>query len=456
MQLEGKKALVIGLGKSGVAATNALARSGAAVAVYDGKKKELLDSDTIQFLEHAAGQHFFGGQEPEEGADWDLVVVSPGVPLDLPLLQRLKNSGVEIIGELELAYRIGKAHYIAITGTNGKTTTTVLTGEIFKNAGRTTEVVGNVGLPVTLKALEADKDTYLVTECSSYQLETTGQFHPEVSALLNLTPDHMDRHKTLENYGIVKAMIYRNQTTKDYFVINRDDPESWKLAEHCPARVVPFSRKEILSFGAFVQDGVVGIKDQAGIWHEICHHKEIRIPGAHNLENALAAAAIAFFSGIPTHTITDTLRDFPGVAHRMEPAGAIKGVTFINDSKGTNPDASIKAIESIDGNIILIAGGYDKKSDYDPFIKAFGGKVKTLVLMGKTADDIHAAAKRLGFHQIIRTQNMEESVKTAFDAAQPGDTVLLSPACASWDMYTCFEERGEDFKNRVNLLGAQQ
>lgn len=451
MKLEGKRALVIGAGKSGVAAANALARSGAAVFLYDRKPGTELDGDTLQFLEYCCTALFFGGKEPETSESFDLLVMSPGVPTDLPLVRRVTQAGAMLIGELELAYQLGKGRYIAITGTNGKTTTTVLTGEIFRNAGRKTEVVGNVGLPVTQKALEAEDDTYLITECSSFQLETIQTFHPQISALLNLTPDHLDRHKTLDGYGRAKARVYLNQDKSDYFIVNLDDPESCRFVEACPATVVPFSRKQELDLGASVKNGMICMADQEGT-HQICPIRDIRIPGAHNLENALAATAIAWCSGIPAEVIARTLREFAGVAHRMEPAGELHGVTFVNDSKGTNPDASIKAIEAIEGGIVLIAGGYDKKSDYEDLIRAFGSKVRALVLLGKTADDIQNTAEGLGYHTILRARDMKESVEKAYAAAHPGDTVLLSPACASWDMYSCFEERGEDFKSRVAQL----
>ena len=270
------------------------------------------------------------------------------VPLTNKLVQRITSEGIELIGEVELAYRLGRGNYVAITGTNGKTTTTVLTGEIFKQAGRPTEVVGNVGLAVVKKAVRATEDTWLITEISSFQLETTMDFHPHISALLNLTPDHLDRHSNMENYARAKALVYRNQTENDYFIVNRDDEECWKLAEACPAKVVPFSRTRELDFGAFVKGGSIVICDEQGNQHRICRALELGIPGAHNLENALAAAAIGFFTGIDPESIGRTMESFQGVAHRLEYVAEIQGVRFINDSKGTNIDASIKAIEAVE------------------------------------------------------------------------------------------------------------
>lgn len=450
-QLEGKRILVVGMGKSGIAATQALLKLGAVVSVYDRKEEDKLDTSLIQFLRNKNATCYFG-EEPDNTGDLDMVVISPGVPLDTGFVQKAKEAGAEVIGELEIAYRVGKGKYAAITGTNGKTTTTTLVGEIFKNSGRKTFVVGNVGVAVISKALCTTEDDWLVTEVSSFQLETTRDFKPEVSALLNITPDHMDRHKTLENYARAKAMIFKNQDKNQYFVVNYDDEESMKLVKQCPAKVVPFSRKAELSFGCYVLDGDIVIRNEQGQIIDICSKDDLKIPGAHNLENALAAVAVGYFSGISPDVIAKTLREFEGVEHRLEFSGEVDGVRFVNDSKGTNPDASIKAIEAIKDGIILIAGGYDKGSEYDEFVNAFQGKVKHLLLLGKTAPKIKETAERLGFTNITMCRDMDECVRVGYKLASPGDTVLLSPACASWDMYTCFEQRGEHFKNCVRDL----
>lgn len=450
-QLENKKILVVGMGKSGIAATQALLKLGAVVSVYDRKEEDKIETQLIQFLKNKNVACYFG-EEPDNTNELDMVVISPGVPLDTGFVQKARDAGAEVIGELEIAYRVGKGKYIAITGTNGKTTTTTLVGEIFKNSGRKTYVVGNVGVAVISKALCTTEDDWLVTETSSFQLETTRDFRPEVSALLNITPDHMDRHKTLENYAQAKAMIFKNQDESQYFVVNYDDEASWKLVEQCKAKVIPFSRKSALELGCFVLDGDIVIRNENGQCIDICSKDELKIPGAHNLENALAAVAVAYFAGISPEVIAETLREFDGVEHRLEFSGEVDGVRFVNDSKGTNPDASIKAIEAMKDGIILIAGGYDKGSDYEAFIKAFQGKVKYLVLLGKTAPKIKETAERLGFTNNVMCRDMDECVKTAYKLASPGDTVLLSPACASWDMYTCFEQRGEHFKNCVRDL----
>ncbi len=450
-QLENKRILVVGMGKSGIAATQALLKLGAAVSVYDRKEEDKIDTQLIQFLRNKNATCYFG-EKPSNTDELDMVVISPGVPLDTGFVQEAREAGAEVIGELEIAYRVGKGKYVAITGTNGKTTTTTLVGEIFKNSGRKTYVVGNVGVAVISKALSSAEEDWLVTETSSFQLETTKYFRPEVSALLNITPDHMDRHKTIENYAQAKAMIFRNQDESQYFVVNYDDEESMKLVKQCKAKVIPFSRKTVLDLGCFVLDGDIVIQNEQGQCIDICSKDDLKIPGAHNLENALASAAIAYFAGISPEVIAKTLKEFEGVEHRLEFVGEVDGIRFVNDSKGTNPDASIKAIEAIKDGIVLIAGGYDKGSEYEEFINAFQGKVKHLILLGKTAPKIKETAERLGFTKITMCKDMDECVRTGYKMASPGDTVLLSPACASWDMYTCFEQRGEHFKNCVREL----
>jgi UDP-N-acetylmuramoylalanine--D-glutamate ligase len=294
----------------------------------------------------------------------------------------------------------------------------------------------------------------MITEVSSFQLETIRDFHPTVSVLLNITPDHLDRHKTMENYAAAKARIFENQTAADFFIVNRDDPVSWELAARCKAAVFPFSRRLPLERGAFVRDGQIVLRAGEGGDVIFCSADELRIPGAHNLENALAAAAAAFCAGVPPESAARTLRRFAGVPHRLEFVDAVDGVRFVNDSKGTNPDSSVKAIEATAPNIFLIAGGYDKNADFAGFAGAFGGKVKRLLLLGKTAEKIKKAAADAGFYDAEICGDMESCVRTGFRLAEKGDTVLLSPACASWDMYACFEERGAHFKRCVEDIKA--
>ena len=451
--IKDKKVLIVGLGKSGIAAMDAMVQLGADVYIQDSKPEEKVDPAMIEHLKNDGVTYYFG-KTPEDMSIFDMLILSPGVPPELGFIQEAKAAGAEITGELEIAYRIGGGNYVGITGTNGKTTTTSLVGEIFEKAGKTTYVVGNIGVAVISKAMTAEPDSWMVTETSSFQLETVSQFKPKVSAILNLTPDHMDRHKTMENYGLAKANIFANQDEDGYLVINYDDKVCYALAENCKATVVPFSRMEELELGAFVKDGYIVIKNQQGELVTFCKTEELGIPGTHNLENALAAAAIAYFAGLDPAAITKALVEFQGVEHRMEFCGTVNDVRFVNDSKGTNPDASIKAVEAIKDGIILIAGGYDKGSTFDELIEAFNGKVKYMVLLGKTAEAIKATAEKHGFTNCVMAKDMEECVAEGFRLAEPGDTVLLSPACASWDMYTSFEKRGEHFKECVKNLKA--
>ena len=449
--LKDKKILVVGLGKSGRAALEVLHNIGANVYLQDSKKPEDLSDGDKKFLAENKVSCYLGGV-PEDMGIFDLLVVSPGVSPTLNFIKAAEEKGIEIIGELELAYRLGKGKYLAITGTNGKTTTTTLVGEIVKNANKDTRVVGNIGNPIVTEAIKSTEETFLVAELSSFQLETSYDFRPSVGAILNLTPDHMDRHLTMENYGAAKARITKNQTADDFIVVNFDDKESMKLIKGTSATVVPFSRVEPLKFGAFVLDDMITIVNQEEKKIPICKVDELQIPGSHNLENALAAASITYFGGIEPEVIGKTLREFKGVEHRLEPVGEVDGVKFVNDSKGTNTDAAIKAIEAIDTPILLIAGGYDKNADFGEFIDSFKDKVKCAVLLGATAGKIKATADKKGFTDTIILKDMKSCVEEAFRIAEPGDTVLLSPACASWDMYTSFEERGRNFKECVKDL----
>ena len=296
-----------------------------------------------------------------------------------------------------------------------------------------------------------DESAWLITEVSSFQLESVRRFRPAVSAILNITPDHMDRHLSMEKYAAAKARVFMNQTRGDVFVVNRDDEAAWGLSSSCRARLFPFSRRERLESGAFVSEGWITLRD-GGCETRVCACRELRIPGFHNLENALAAAACAFCAGIEPEAAARALRNFGGVAHRLELVGMKRGVRFINDSKATNPDAAIKAVEAMDVGLLLIAGGYDKDASFDLFIASFHGKVKRLLLMGATAGKIRDAAEAAGFDGCVMCSDMDECVNRAFELASDRDTVLLSPACASWDMYGGFEERGEDFRRCVEAL----
>lgn len=450
--IKDKRVLVVGMGRSGDAAARALHDGGARVAVQDSKTEDEMSPQLLSFLK-SAGCDLYLGRTPDDMTQFDMLVLSPGVPPSLDFIRQAAGAGVEITGELEMAYRLGRGKYIAITGTNGKTTTTSLVGEIFAEAVSSSFVVGNIGVAVITKAVEASDDSVLVTECSSFQLETVSTFRPEVSAILNLTPDHLNRHGDMAGYGRAKANIFMNQTEDQYCVLNYDDKLCFALGDDARARIVPFSRLEELEFGAFVKDGRIVIRNEEGELISFCRTDELKIPGSHNLENALAACAIAYFAGVDPEIITRVLTEFAGVEHRIEFCGEYDGVRYINDSKGTNPDAAIKAIEAMKENIILIAGGYDKGSSYEEFVAAFEGRVKALVLLGVTAPKIRDTALAAGFSNIYMCSDMAECVSKSHEIAQPGDVVLLSPACASWDMYSSFEERGRDFKECAAKLG---
>ncbi len=453
--------LIVGLGKSGISAAKLLAGS-AEVWTWDGKAEDKFDKDMIAQLKALGISCIF--EEAPKGP-WDMLVLSPGVPPWLDFIEEAKASGAVITGELELAYQICKGTFLAITGTNGKTTTTTLLGEIVKAAGIPCDVAGNIGLPVTEVAAEADESTVMVTEVSSFQLESTSAFKPHVSAILNITPDHLNRHHTMEEYRRVKHLIHKNQDENDYYVFNADDKElaEESLAMDIRAKRVPFSHSlteaELERYAkgsgiwAFAEDDVIQIRDNGGR-RVICPVYALQIPGTHNLENALAAAAMAYCAGINTATIAEQLMTFKGVEHRIEFVREIDGVRYVNDSKGTNPDSTEKAVEATKPGILLIAGGYDKGSDFRHLVSCFNGKVKKLLLLGVTAQKFASDAEAEDFprEDMVFCRDMEECVAKGRELASPGDTVLLSPACASWDMYASYEKRGEHFKNIVNQM----
>lgn len=452
MHLKGKNVMVAGLGKTGISLIKTLKKMEANVYVYDGKDKEELSSETLNFLKEMCQDWFLGAIPTREVLkSQEILILSPGIALDHELVVQARNLDVEIIGELEFAYRITKAKFVAITGTNGKTTTTSLVGLIFKNAALDSYVVGNIGMPVVEKALEATEDTWLITEISSFQLETVRDFKPQVSTILNLTEDHLNRHRTMENYGNIKANIFRMQDESGFYIANADDEASFALSKKCKkAVVVPFSTKKCFERGIFVKDGIITVADENEI--KICNKDELKIKGEHNLQNALAAAGLSYFAGIKPEIIAKSLREFDGVEHRLEYVDTIEGIRFVNDSKGTNPDSSIKAVYAMEKNIVLIAGGSNKDSDYTDFVKTFDGRVKYLIVQGDTAKVIADTATKVGFTNIVFSNGMKDSVEKAFSIATQGDVVLLSPACASFDFYKNFEERGTDFKKKVKEL----
>ncbi len=443
MELTGKRVLVVGAGKSGVAAARFLRAKGAVVGLTDIKPAAALPEAAELEVET-----FFGAYPAAAG--YNLLVVSPGVSPTVPPVAEAKEQGIEVIGELELAYRYARAPIVAITGTNGKTTTTALTGEMFQRAGWRTLVAGNIGLPL-VEVVETDGADVIVAEVSSFQLETTRHFRPRVAVILNVTPDHLDRHATLAEYAAAKARIFANQGEGDATVLNGDDRVVAAMRGRSNARVLLFSRRHTLDRGSFVQGGRLVMKLNGSL-RDVCAVGEIAIPGAHNLENALAAAVAAGFLGVPPSIIGKTLRQFKGVSHRLEFVAEVDGVTYVNDSKGTNPDAAIKALEAYDRPVVLIAGGRNKGNDFGLFAAKIREKARALVVLGESAAEIAGAAERAGVERIFSAMDFEEAVYLAREAARPGDVVLLSPACASWDMFKNYEERGELFKSIVRSL----
>lgn len=450
MIFENKNILVVGLAASGIPTVHTLLKLGAKVTVHDMKNKDQL-LDIITDI-NSDRVNYILGKYPDEINNYNYIIVSPGVPMDLPFIKEALNQNIIVMGEMELAYQLCKGRFIAITGTNGKTTTTALTGEIFKNAALESYVVGNIGVAAITKALTASEKAIMVTEVSSFQLESIIDFKPHIAAIINITPDHLNRHKTMDRYTNAKANIFSNQGNEDFLVLNADNPITYELRNKTKSNVILFSRKQKLNVGAFIQDNNIVFSNNGKELVVICGIDELKIPGTHNIENALAAVAISICAGINKEIIASTLKSFMGVEHRLEYVDEIDDIIFINDSKGTNPDASTKAIEAIKTPVVLIAGGIDKGSHFAEFIKAFNGKVKHMVLLGETAEKIKEAAEDSAFYNTIIVENMEEAVEVSYRLAAKGDTVLLSPACASWDMYQNFEVRGNHFKSCVNKL----
>ena len=448
MLVTGKKVLVFGSGISGIGAVKLLEDHGAEVVLYDGN--ESLDQASLreQLGEKTA---IVLGEFPEHLLEeLDLVVLSPGVPTDLPVILAMKEHGIQVIGEVELAYAFGKGDVLAITGTNGKTTTTSLLGEIMKCHQEEVFVVGNIGNPYTVAAGQMTERSVAVAEMSSFQLESIETFRPKVSAILNFTPDHLNRHHTMEAYVEAKKQIAKNQTAEDYCVLNYEDERTKAFGEEVKAQVLYFSSAHKLERGIYLDDGKMIYKNPEE--EIVCHVDELQILGIHNYENVMAAVAMAAVYGVPMDTIRKAILAFKGVEHRIEYVTEKDGVVYYNDSKGTNPDAAIKGIQAMNRKTVLIGGGYDKNSEYTEWIQAFDGKVKQLILIGATREKIAQDAEKCGFHDYVFADTFEEAVLLAAKTAKCGEAVLLSPACASWGMFPNYEVRGEKFKEIVNSL----
>lgn len=442
-----KNILVAGAAKSGVSAAALLQSLGAKVTLSDSNPEEKIKVD-LSFLDPSVV--FFFGKNPDDiVTDFDMLVLSPGVSYSLPFVVKALAAKIPVIGEFEFAASLCKAPVIAITGTNGKTTTTALVTEIIKLEYPRSEAVGNIGVPFSSRCLLTDENIFAVAEASSYQLETIKDFHPRVAAVLNITPDHLTRHLTMENYARIKARITLNQTYNDHLILNYDNELTRAIKSR--ARITMFSRMHILGEGFFAENGALIYKEN-GKRHVICEVSELNITGAHSVENALAAAAVCFRAGISLENIRKGLLSFQPVEHRIEPVRVLNGVKFYNDSKATNPDSSIAALNSIDNPIILIAGGSFKDVDYSPWVRLFDGKVKRLILIGDTADEIEDCCKKHNYAKIDRANSLKSATELAYAAASAGECVLLSPACASFDMFDNYEQRGDYFKTFVREL----
>lgn len=451
MELKNKKVLIVGSGKSGIAAAGLLKEAGALPVLFDSNEKL-----TIAEMEEKLGEikiPCYAGELPAEiEKETELLVLSPGVPVDLPFVVNFKDAGVPVIGEIELAYLLEKGRVVAITGTNGKTTTTTLVGEIMKAYFADVFVVGNIGNPYTLEVTKTNDTSVTVAEISSFQLETTDTFHPTVSAILNITPDHLNRHHTMENYVAAKEAVATKQTREEICVLNYEDAYLRDFAKRCPAKVLFFASGHKLEDGYYL-DGDYIYRAKDGKREQILNvHEDMRLVGICNIENVMAALAIAESMQVPMETVLRVIKDFKAVEHRIEFVAEKGGVLYYNDSKGTNPDAAIQGIRAMSRPTVLIGGGYDKGSTYDEWIEAFDGKVKCLVLIGQTRDLIAECARNHGFTEIKMADTFKEAFDLCVELAESGDAVLLSPACASWGMFPNYEERGRIFKEYVNAL----
>ncbi len=451
-----KNVLVCGVAKSGTAAAKLLASEGANVTLQDIKPAEKLQV-SLDALEHD-GIRLYLGKNPDDILDeFDLVVPSPGIPFDIPFLEKARNLGIPVISEIELAYGFCKAPIVAITGTNGKTSTTTLSGQMIKAHNPHTEVMGNIGVAFSEHVRSLPSGGMAVLEVSTFQLEAIKHFRPQIAAIMNITPDHLDRHKTMERYRDLKYTVALNQTNEDYLILNFDDPLCRDIRIHAPfdihSQLIFFSTKQVLDQGVYVDNGMIkvsGLPGTEGGVLDICALSELKIVGSHHYENALASVAISLCAGVPREEIITALRSFMGVAHRLEYVRTLNDIVFYNDSKATNTDASIKAIDAFaDRPVVLIAGGYDKHLDFGDWVKTFAGRVKRLIVMGEVAQKIIDTCQAYGYDQIDRVNSLKDAVDTAYGHAVPGDCVLLAPACASWDMFDNFEQRGDMFKEYV-------
>ncbi|MBR2062588.1 MAG: UDP-N-acetylmuramoyl-L-alanine--D-glutamate ligase [Anaerotignum sp.] len=447
MEYNGKKALVCGMARSGIAAAKLLKSLGAEVTLQDMKKREDIAADVLN-LENEGIVLYTGANPDDIACEQDIIVLSPGIPCDLPFINAAEAAGVSVISEVELAYGLTKCPITAITGTNGKTTTTTLTGEIMKAVYGNTAVVGNIGIPYSEEVEHLTEKDWVVAEISSFQMEKAKEFHPHISAVLNITPDHLNRHKTMEVYIAMKERVFEKQTAEDFCILNYGDEACRKMADKTAAKVFFFSSSEKLEEGIYLDGENIEVRWGA-INETLINVNDLQILGVHNHENVMAAAAMAICANIPLDTIREVLKAFAGVEHRIEYVATVDGVDYYNDSKGTNVDASIRAVLAMKKPIVLIGGGYDKGGSFDEWTQLFPGRVKHLVLIGVTAPKVRESAEKFGFTAISDCETFKEAVDLCREKAEDGDCVLLSPACASWGMFDNYEQRGDMFKEQV-------
>lgn len=445
-----KEILVLGAGISGISVAQILQRLGARVTISDAKSSEQFERDFSEL--QAAGIKLALGNQHEKLLDGiDYLVVSPGISIYIPFIVTAQKRGISVISEVEVAFRLSEAPLVAITGTNGKTTTTTLVGEMLKTTGRQVGVGGNIGAALSEQTLASRSDGFVVAEISSFQLEGVIKFRPRIAAVLNLTPDHLDRHHTMEIYQQMKEQVFIRQQPSDYLVLNYDDIAVRGMAKRAPGKVVYFSRQQRLDSGVYVESGKIRV-NLNGRSIDICAVDEIKIKGGHNVENALAACTIAYLAGVVPDDMAEVLKIFPGVEHRLELVEELAGVAYYNDSKATNPESAIKALESFDGHIILIAGGRDKNTDLTEFMKLAKERVDHMILLGEARQRFAEAATQQGVKNIHKVATLNEAVTLAHKLAQSSQVVVLSPACASYDMFNNYEERGKVFKDLVRQL----
>lgn len=450
MDFKDKKVMVVGMAKSGIASAQLLIEKGAFPVLYDVKTIDKFESGAFDAFKGKA-EFAFGAEADNIAQQADALVLSPGVPTTLPFIVKAEQDGKKVIGEIELGALYTRASFVAITGTNGKTTTTALTGEVFKNGGFDTHVLGNIGIPIAGEVLKTKKGDVIVAETAALQLETIDTFRPHACAVLNITEDHLDRYGTMDKYIAAKERVFENQTTDDFCVLNYDNDVTRGMAGKQKSQVIWFSRQVVLERGVYIEDGcIVSAEPDANL--VICRADEVKIPGVHNLENALAATALARVYGISAEAIRHTLMTFSGVEHRIEFVREVDGVRYINDSKGTNPDATEKAADAMKRPTVLILGGYDKKSSFVPLMAGLGQQIKAVVALGDTTQNILRDAKQAGYSPVYTADGFEDAVIKARDIAQTGWNVLLSPACASYDMFDNFEQRGSVFKQIVHTF----